>query len=448
MDRAAGHNLVAKARLALLWTGGTAIITQASSWALTLWTARILDPTDYGIVAMSQILAPFMVLIASLNLGTWIVQTSSFGARERAAMYGLTSALGLLMTLAGLAIAPLVGQFFSNEQVVDPFRVLSLTFVLQASSAVPIAILRRDLDLKPIALLNLITGVSAGLLQLGLALLGFGYWSLVAGNVFRAVAITIWAHLHVGLPRRVTWHSTVNRKALAFGLPATFALLAAMVYTSADKAIIGRLFSVEFLGYYTMAFFLTDLPLAKINEVLRPVSIPYFARLDSRERIREHFALYTLSFTSLIFPVLVGLAAIAPGLIQLVLGDKWSPVVTPLRVLCLVGLARTFVDNIPHLLFALGKPVAVLRIRLVYVACMPAARPTCGLAEGNRNSGRRLQPQCSSASSLLAPDGRRSFRGYSTTRSAGPHRHARRNPDRCRRGRLRQLVPGLVSTTR
>ena len=171
MDRAAGHNLVAKARLALLWTGGTAIITQASSWALTLWTARILDPTDYGIVAMSQILAPFMVLIASLNLGTWIVQTSSFGARERAAMYGLTSALGLLMTLAGLAIAPLVGQFFSNEQVVDPFRVLSLTFVLQASSAVPIAILRRDLDLKPIALLNLITGVSAGLLQLGLALL-------------------------------------------------------------------------------------------------------------------------------------------------------------------------------------------------------------------------------------------------------------------------------------
>ncbi len=71
-----------------------------------------------------------------------------------------------------------------------------------------------------------------------------------------------------------------------------------MVYTSADKAIIGRLFSVEFLGYYTMAFFLTDLPLAKINEVLRPVSIPYFARLDSRERIREHFALYTLSLVS------------------------------------------------------------------------------------------------------------------------------------------------------
>ena len=55
MDRAAGHNLVAKARLALLWTGGTAIITQASSWALTLWTARILDPTDYGIVAMIPI---------------------------------------------------------------------------------------------------------------------------------------------------------------------------------------------------------------------------------------------------------------------------------------------------------------------------------------------------------------------------------------------------------
>ena len=81
----------------------------------------------------------------------------------------------------------------------------------------------------------------------------------------------------------------------------------------------------------------------------------------------------------------------------------------------------TFVDNIPHLLFALDrKPVAVLRIRLVYVACMPAARPTCGLAEGNRNSGRRLQPQCSSASSLLAPDGRRSFRGYSTTRICGP----------------------------
>ena len=71
-----------------------------------------------------------------------------------------------------------------------------------------------------------------------------------------------------------------------------------------------------------MAFFLTDLPLSKINQVLHPVFVPYFARIrDSRQRTREHFALYTLAVTSATFPVLLGLAAVAPRAVEVVLGD-------------------------------------------------------------------------------------------------------------------------------
>jgi O-antigen/teichoic acid export membrane protein len=170
----------------------------------------------------------------------------------------------------------------------------------------------------------------------------------------------------------LSWNTALYRRAIAFGVPATLALVAAVLFNASDKIVVGKLFDVELLGYYSMAFFLTDLPLARINSMLRPVFLPYFARLrDTPERMKEHFSRFVLAVASAIFPVLLGMAVIADDLVGVVLGEKWLPMVQPLQVLCVVGLMRAYTDNIPHLLLAVGKPLQVLRVRLIYLAVMP-----------------------------------------------------------------------------
>jgi O-antigen/teichoic acid export membrane protein len=366
------RDLTTRARTAILWVGSTTVVWQVCSWGLTLLTARILLPEDYGILALTETVSPFLAMLAALNLTTWIVQTDRFEAHDKAAMYSLTSLVGLAMALIGVSIAPLLGLFFENPEMVLPFQVISLTFVLRGTAVVPLASLQRELDFKPIALLNLSVGISRGVLQLTLAWLGFGYWSLIAGVVYREVASVAWAHYYVGLPTGFSWDPALYRRAIAFGVPATLALVAAVLFNASDKIVVGKLFDVELLGYYSMAFFLTDLPLARINSVLRPVFLPYFARLrDTPERMKEHFSRFVLAVASAIFPALLGVAVIATDLVGVVLGEKWLPMAQPLQVLCIVGLMRSYTDNIPHLLLAVGKPLQVLRVRMIYLAVMP-----------------------------------------------------------------------------
>lgn len=366
------RDLATRARTAILWVGSTTIVWQICAWGLTLLTARILLPEDYGIVALTETVSPFLAMLAGLNLSTWIVQTDRFEARDRAAMYSLTSLIGLTLALIGVSIAPFLALFFENPEMVLPFQVVSLTFALRGTAVVPLASLQRELDFRPIALMNLTVGISSGVLQLALAWLGFGYWALIGGIVYREVVSAAWAHFYVGLPPRLAWDPALYRRAIAFGAAATLALIAAVLFNSSDKMIVGKLFGVELLGFYSMAFFLTDLPLARINNVMRPVFLPYFARLrDSPERMKEHFSRFVLAVTSLIFPVLLGVAAIAEDLVGVVLGEKWLPMAQPLQVLCVVGLMRSYTDNIPHLLLAVGKPMHVFWVRMIYLAVMP-----------------------------------------------------------------------------
>jgi O-antigen/teichoic acid export membrane protein len=204
-------NLTARARHAILWVGSTTIIWQVLSWALTLLTARILLPKDYGILSLTETVAPFLGMLAALNLSTWIVQADRFGDSEKASMYSLTSIVGVGMAAVGVALGPLIGAFFENPEMVRPFQVVALTFAVRGTAVVPIASLQRALNFKPIALMNLVVGVSSGILQLGLAWLGYGYWALIAGIVYRELASAIWAHAYVGLQRKFTWDMSLYR---------------------------------------------------------------------------------------------------------------------------------------------------------------------------------------------------------------------------------------------
>ncbi len=373
-DGAEQRDLTGRARTAVLWVGSTTLVWQICSWGLTLLTARVLLPSDYGILSLTETISPFLAMLAGLNLTTWIMQTETLRARDKAAMYSLTTLVGGIMALVGISIAPLAGLFFENDEMVLPLQIVSLTFVLRGTAVVPLASLQRELNFKPVALMRSSVGIATGVLQLALAMLGYGYWSLIVGIVAREVVSAAWAHYYVGLPRDLSWDSRLYRRAIGFGAPATLALVAEILFNASDKVVVGKLFEVEFLGYYSMAFFLTDLPLARINGILRPVFIPYFARLQSTpEKLKQHFSRFVLAITSLIFPLLLGAAVVAEDLVGLVLGAKWLPMARPLQILCIVGLMRSYTDNIPFILLAAGKPMQVLRVRLVYLAVMPLA---------------------------------------------------------------------------
>lgn len=372
-----------RARGAFFWLGTTTVIWQLAAWAFTILTARLLTPADYGLLALADTINPYLAMLASLNIGTWIIQRTIFSHDDVESALSLSLLGGSVMALLAFFAAPVAATFYSMPELVAPLRVLSVSFLLRAVALIPDSQLRRELHFKPIGIMNVVVVVARGALQVVLALNGFGYWALVAGILFKDAAECAWLVAARGLPRRFQWRPQVIKEAVRFGLPATLGTLCWVLYSSADTIFVGKLLGAEVLGFYAMALYLIDMPLSKLNTVVRPVLYPYFSRVkDIPGAFNDSFLKAVRMILAIAFPAILGIAAISHELVTLVLGMHWAPTGEVLPFLCLTGLFKAFIDNVHVAFTVMGRPGLVLRFNCIGVLILPISFYLLGSAYG------------------------------------------------------------------
>lgn len=361
-DNSISAEFTQRARTGFLWTLGTNGIWQVISWGLTLVTARLLTPIDYGIVSLGEAIITYLMVVATFRLETWMVQRTTLSQEDERAGLGLLIALGTLCSLIGLIIAPAIGDYYGEPRVVAPFQVLSSLFILRALAVIPETRLKRDLSFKTLAFVNLWLNLLSGVAKLLLAYWGYGYWSLVWGNLIRELMALLVLFVIAGSPLRPALNLHISRNALNYGLSATLSSILWLVFTTTDTLIVGKLFGMELLGLYAMAFFLADLPLSKLSQVINPILVPLFSKLrEQPEQLKSLFQNVIRWIVSLLTPVFMGLFVIREEVVALILGSRWSGLETPLGVMCFICLLRSLTGNASQLFFALGKPQYVLR---------------------------------------------------------------------------------------
>ena len=125
-----------------------------------------------------------MLLISAFNIPVWYLQEEKVDTNIEKTFLTLAMSLGFFMTAFGVISAPYIGKFYNNEEMVLPFQILSFIFIFHGYYLFPITQLRRELQFKTIGFINLWSGVTRVILVYILALLDFGYWSLVIGTLF------------------------------------------------------------------------------------------------------------------------------------------------------------------------------------------------------------------------------------------------------------------------
>lgn len=334
----------------------------------------MLEPSDYGVMALAETLVPYLTMAASFDLMTWIIQEAHFDKAKERQMFSLNMLLGASLSIIAAVLAPLMASFYNSEELEAPLLAIAGTFVIRSAAVVPDAMLRRELKFGSIATMNFCVGVSRGVLQYVLAVFGLGYWALVIGFVYRDIVSSVWLLCLRGLPRGFAWNGELYKKALKFGLPSTVATLCWIVFSSIDNVLVGRLLGAEVLGYYAMAFYFSDLPLSKINSVLRPVLIPYYSKLKSdSEALKSAFLRSVEGVLAVALPFIAGLGVIAEEAVEPLLGERWRLMITPLEVMAAIGLMRALMNNATPLFLALGKPRYELQCNLAGALVLPPA---------------------------------------------------------------------------
>jgi teichuronic acid exporter len=356
----------------LKWTGATRLVGQAARWAVTLIVVRLLAPTDYGVAAVSSVIISVFSTVGELGLGTSLVQAPSLDRQTLARAAGLAIVLNLGLGAVVVLAAPLAGTFFGNDVLRRVIQVSALHFVLAALSIVPEAIAYRDMNFKWTATVDLAAGLVASVSTLLLALHGDGVWALVLGSLAGA-AVRAALFLR-GQGVRPVFRFGGLRRHVAFGSTVAAGRTAWQVVEQCDVLIAGRFLAPSAVGLYSVSLHLATMPMQRIMGIINQVVFPAVARLqDDRPRLREGLlsGLRLLAFMSV--PVMWGISAVAPELVELVLGPRWQGAVYPLRVICLLIPFKMVSTVFSTSILGVGAATLDLRNTAVYLVILPIA---------------------------------------------------------------------------
>ena len=355
----------------LVWRAATDWGAQVVSWASLLVVVRVLAPSDFGLVAMSGAFYSFLRLAGEFGIPVTVVTLRDLTEDEIAQLHAVALLLGVTAFLIACACARPVSLFFKTPRLVPVIVVSCLTLIPLALRSVPEGIMCKDLRFKQLSWFNAVRDIVAAITTVVLALLGFGYWALVAGNL---TSVTLRSGLILAACRqRFAWPKfAAVKRPLLFSWHVLVSVFAWSSYNTLDNVTVGRVLGPPPLGFYGMAWTLANTPLEKVVSLVTTIIPSYLAKVQKEpDALRRYLHTLTEALALATFPATVGLALVARELVPFALGRKWESMIVPLEILCLYAAFRSIEALLPKLLTAVGNARFVMWVELCALVIMP-----------------------------------------------------------------------------
>jgi PST family polysaccharide transporter len=331
--------------------------------------ARLLDPGDFGLVAMVTVIAGVFNIFVSAGLSAATVQRLEVSHEQVSALFWITFGIGLLLAILCLVIAPFLSAFYHEAKAGLIIATLAPTFVFNSLSVHHLALLQRQMRYVQISAIEFGSQLASAATGILMALAGFGYWALVASLIAVSVCLTMGAWAATGwvpsLPRRDSGVSSM----LQFGT--TITLINLVVYTgyNLDKVLLGRYFGPDALGLYGRAYQLVQIPTDVLNATFGSVTFSALARLQNDPaRFRSYFLKSYSLVVSITLPTTMLGVALADDIVLVVLGPKWHEAAAVFRLLAPTILVFGIINPLPWLLDSVGLQVRTLSASLAVAA--------------------------------------------------------------------------------
>lgn len=336
--------------------------------------AHLLDPKDFGLVAMVTSVTGLYGLFTTVGLSVASIQKSSITDEQISTLFWINILAGAVLTFLCLLTAPVLVRFYNEPHLFWLTVVSAVGFIINAAGVQHSALLERHMRyvaLTGIGTLSQLGGVVVGIVM---AVGGFGYWAIVASPIVQS-AISVagyWVATRwvPGLPRRDEEIGSMLR----FG--GTLTLNGVIVYVAynLDKVLLGRFWGADVLGLYGRAYQLINIPNDNLNSAIGGLTFSALSRLqDDAVRFRSYFLkAYSLA-NSLTFPITIFCAFFADDIISVLLGPKWTDAASIFRLLSPTVMVFGIINPMSWLLLSIGLYGRSFRIALVIAPLVIAA---------------------------------------------------------------------------
>ena len=376
MRPASANDLGRTAFTGFLWAGASYAAGKVLVFVATLVLARLLVPSQFGLVAFALAVIAYLEYVTDLGLGAALVYRSDAEdprVSSTAFWIGVLGAIALFA--ASWFVAPLLADVGPGEKVVPLFRVLALQFLFSALGKTHEYRLRRSLQFRRLFWPELSGGLAKGAVSIALAVAGAGAWSLVIGQLVGTLStsIALWV-VHSFRPRL-----TMARRHVApmirFGLGIVAVGLLGQGAKNFDYVVVGDKLGAASLGVYYLAFRLPELVIVAGFNVANDVLFPFYARLrdgvvEEADELRRGYVQSVRLGAMVAWPAALGMAALALPLVLVLYGERWRASADPLALIAIwAGLAS--LSSMPGaVLKALGRSWLLFATGIMQIAIL------------------------------------------------------------------------------
>ena len=351
---------------ALLWSFFEFIIKRCVQFVIGIVLARLLFPEQFGLIGILTIFIAVMQSFIDSGFGAALIQKRNATQTDICSIFYFNIAVGLVAAVLLCAIAPWISEFYRQPILTPMTRALSLTIVLNSLGMIQSSILTKEINFKVQAKVSLIAGGLSGIIGISLATMHFDVWSLV----FQQVSAALFGNMCLWYYSRWRPALVFSFKALSgmfsFGSRMLFSRLLDQIFDNIYLLVIGKLFSVTDLAYFSRAKDFREIPSQTLSEAVGRVSFPVFSSIqDDKVRLKKAMKKALAALVMVNFPMMLGLAAIARPLVLALLTPKWADCIPYLQLLCLLRLLYPLhVINL-NVLQAMGRSDLFLRLEVI-----------------------------------------------------------------------------------
>lgn len=310
---------------------------QIVSFVVSIILARLLDPVVYGTVAIVTVFTTIFQVFVDSGFGAALIQKKDADNYDFSTVFFFNITVCSVLYLAMFFCAPLIANFYNNDQLTAIIRVLSLILVISGFKNIQTTYVAKNLMFKKFFWATLIgTVISAGV-GIFMAYKGFGVWALVAQNLINQTIDTILLWIIVKWkPNR--YFSFKRLKVLfSYGWKLFASALLDVGYNQSRALIIGKKYSSEDLAYYNRGEQIPNLAISNINASIDSVLFPSMSTAqDKKERVKQMLRRSITVSSFILLPIMAGIAVCADSIVAILLTDKWIPCIPYLRMFCII----------------------------------------------------------------------------------------------------------------
>ncbi len=332
-------SLKSKAIRGTFWSSIERFSVQGILFVVMIIMARILTPSDYGLVGMLAIFIAISQSLIDSGFSQALIRKQDRSETDNSTVFYFNIGVGTILYLVLYFCAPLIAAFYKQPILTPLTRAIGIGLIFNSLTVVQRALLTVNLDFKTQAKASLIGVLISGVLGIWMAYTGFGVWAIVAQQLcnLALVTLSLWFFSKWRPLRTYSWKSF--RELFGFGSKLMISGLLDTAYRNIYLIVIGKIFKASDLGYFTRGQQFSDLVSSNVTGILQRVTYPVLCTIqDEDDRLREAYRKILKITAFVMFPLLVGLAAVSKPMIITLLTDKWIFTATLLIPLCLTGM--------------------------------------------------------------------------------------------------------------